>query len=70
MCQNCLKSHCLNQKKVSKEDSDLKNKGKEKNKLLPTDSENKVQYLAKMCQKGQRCYFSEPTKKVNQKDSE
>ena len=35
MCQNCLKSHCLNQKSLNKQNSHVKKKEKKKNKLLP-----------------------------------
>ena len=74
MCQNCLRSHCLNQEKVNKKDSDLKKKEKEKSKLLPNWFGNWFRKKTQICAKCvpnvcQKCYFLNQ-KKVKQKDSQ
>ena len=49
MCQKCLKSDCLNQKKVNKKGSDIKKKEKEKNKLLSNRFGNRFKKETPIC---------------------
>ena len=82
MCQNCLKCHFLNQEKITEKDGDLKicppigqidQKNVKNMEKFPLNwfgnwFRKNLQYVVKICQNGQRCYFLNQ-KKVKQKDS-